>query len=333
MNKKVLIIVALTWVVGVFLGAYYTYFSGSTSKKSDNSVLQTISSTIKESVTEKQFKDILKSYDERDWNTFNKKVDIALIVHNGVEEAFGDVKKKKTITQDEKTAINLMEGLTPLAIEHTKSEFHNYFMRGTDSSNYIVKIFSIKPEKILAEKDENNFKILPVAYLANKKEILVKYKFMLENDAWKLVGISGHEDVGRAMGWSEDKEYTNSYAAKNEKIHNSSHYENSYNNDAVIKYQANETNNAYKTAESYAYNGSGMSKRAVYEQLLFEGFSERDSQNAIEKLTNVDWKKNAFESALSYQTNQHMSKKAIKEQLLFEGFTGEEADYAVNKLH
>ena len=72
---------------------------------------------------------------------------------------------------------------------------------------------------------------------------------------------------------------------------------------------------------------------AGLEKLLFEGFSERDSKNAIEKLTSVDWKKNAYETALRYQANQHMSKKAIKEQLLFEGFTGEEADYAVNKLH
>lgn len=335
MNKKALI-VALALVVGGFIGVFFTYFWGASGKNSYDAFMQSMFNiTKKESVTEKQLKAILKSYDEKDWNTFNKKVDIGLIVKNGVEEAVSDTKKKKKITQDEKMALEIIEGWIPLVIEHTKNEFYNYFMKGINSSNSIVKIFSLKPEMIFSEKDENNFKILPVSYVAdNKKEILVHYKFILENDEWKLIDIRGNEDLAEAMGWEhdEDEDYNKTYVKKHKKKY--SYYDNSsYSDEGAIKRYANEQNNAYETAMEYAYDGSGMSKQGVYEQLLYEGFSEKDSKKAVEKLTGVDWKGNAFEAALNYQTDQYMSKKAIKEQLLFEGFTIEEAEYAVNKLH
>ena len=95
--------------------------------------------------------------------------------------------------------------------------------------------------------------------------------------------------------------------------------------------------NALKKAISYAKNMQ-MSKLAVYEQLTSEygeKFPEADAQWAVERLSDIDWKKNALEKAKSYQKDMSMSVDAIYDQLTSEygeRFTPEEAQYAVDNL-
>lgn len=95
--------------------------------------------------------------------------------------------------------------------------------------------------------------------------------------------------------------------------------------------------NALKKAIRYAQN-MHMSKLAVYEQLKSEygeKFPEADAQWAVERLSDIDWKKNALEKAKSYQKNMSMSADAIYGQLTSEygeRFTAEEAQYAVDNL-
>ncbi len=95
--------------------------------------------------------------------------------------------------------------------------------------------------------------------------------------------------------------------------------------------------NALKKAISYAKN-MHMSKLAVYEQLTSEygeKFPEADAQWAVERLSDIDWKKNALEKAKSYQKGMSMSVDAIYDQLTSEygeRFTPEEAQYAVDNL-
>lgn len=95
--------------------------------------------------------------------------------------------------------------------------------------------------------------------------------------------------------------------------------------------------NALKTAISYA-TGMHMSKSKVYHQLISEHgerFPEADAQWAMERLTDIDWKKNALESAKSYATGMHMSKNKVYHQLISphgEQFTEEEAQWAMDHL-
>lgn len=336
--KKMLLIVS-AWAIGVMVVMIgINYYSKSTNSDMKQIVEDTLEVRIIESVSERQFKSILKAYHEKDWNSFNKKVDIGLMVKNDIEEALNEARKEAG-TQKKKEALELIESWIPLAVEHTKGEFYDYFTRGTSSSNLSVKMFSLHPNKILGEKDDGTHKILSVSYIGekNKSEIIVDYIFIKENDEWKLVGTRNTEELGKAMGWKDDS----SDMDKEQPINNNyakygdHHYDNTisyYSQKENTDYYANEKDNAYKTAYNYANNGIGMSKNEVYEQLLFEGFSENDARNAIDKLTMVDWNVNAYNAALSYQREQHMSKSAIREQLLFQGFTSDETNYAVNRL-
>ncbi|CAM3015835.1 hypothetical protein STAR110904_01465 [Staphylococcus argensis] len=80
-----------------------------------------------------------------------------------------------------------------------------------------------------------------------------------------------------------------------------------------------------------------MSKNGIYQQLTSDAgdkFSEEDAQYAVDNLK-ADYKKNALESAKSYQEDQNMSKDSIYNQLISDAgdkFTEEEAQYAVDHL-
>ena len=92
-----------------------------------------------------------------------------------------------------------------------------------------------------------------------------------------------------------------------------------------------ERRSAIEMAQSYL-STMPFSPNGLYDQLLFEGFSEEDSQFAIEHLI-VDWDEMCYETAVSYITNVGgFSKKSLIHQLVYEGFTKKQAKKAVKRL-
>ena len=92
-----------------------------------------------------------------------------------------------------------------------------------------------------------------------------------------------------------------------------------------------ERRSAIEKAQSYLSH-TPFSPSGLYDQLLFEGFSEEDSQFAVNCLV-VDWDEMCYEKAVSYITNVGgFSKQSLIDQLVFEGFTKKQAKKAVQRL-
>ena len=92
-----------------------------------------------------------------------------------------------------------------------------------------------------------------------------------------------------------------------------------------------EKRSAIEMAQSYL-STMPFSPSGLYDQLLFEGFSEEDSQFAIDHLI-VDWDEMCYETAVSYITNVGgFSKKSLIHQLEYDGFTKKQAKKAVKRL-
>ena len=92
-----------------------------------------------------------------------------------------------------------------------------------------------------------------------------------------------------------------------------------------------EKRSAIEMAQSYL-STMPFSPSGLYDQLLFEGFSEESSQFAIDHLI-VDWDEMCYETAVSYITNVGgFSKKSLIHQLEYDGFTKKQAKKAVKRL-
>ena len=92
-----------------------------------------------------------------------------------------------------------------------------------------------------------------------------------------------------------------------------------------------EKRSAIEMAQSYL-STMPFSPSGLYDQLLFEGFSEESSQFAIDHLI-VDWDEMCYETAVSYVTNiGGFSKKSLIHQLEYDGFTKKQAKKAVKRL-
>ena len=92
-----------------------------------------------------------------------------------------------------------------------------------------------------------------------------------------------------------------------------------------------ERRSAIEMAQSYL-STMPFSPSGLYDQLLFEGFSEESSQFAIDHLI-VDWDEMCYETAVSYVTNiGGFSKKSLIHQLEYDGFTKKQAKKAVKRL-
>ena len=75
-----------------------------------------------------------------------------------------------------------------------------------------------------------------------------------------------------------------------------------------------------------------MSPIKLYEQLIFEGFSEEDSEFAVNHI-DTDFDEECYNMAYSYVVNiGGFSKQGLIDQLVFEGFTEEQAKKAVKRL-
>ena len=92
-----------------------------------------------------------------------------------------------------------------------------------------------------------------------------------------------------------------------------------------------ERRSAIEIAQSYL-STMPFSPSGLYDQLLFEGFSEESSQFAIDHLI-VDWDEMCYETAVSYVRNiGGFSKKSLIHQLEYDGFTKKQAKKAVKRL-
>ena len=92
-----------------------------------------------------------------------------------------------------------------------------------------------------------------------------------------------------------------------------------------------ERRSAIEKAQNYL-SCMPLSPNGLYDQLLFEGFSEQDSEFAVNCLV-VDWDEMCYETAVNYLTNiGGFSKQSLIDQLVFEGFTKKQAKKAVKKL-
>ena len=94
--------------------------------------------------------------------------------------------------------------------------------------------------------------------------------------------------------------------------------------------------NPYSAAleEAQGYNSIHLSKKRIYEMLIFKGFNSDTAQYAINHLQ-ADYKANALAQAREYRKNANLSKTEIYERLTspWNGqFTKEEANYAIQHL-
>ena len=88
---------------------------------------------------------------------------------------------------------------------------------------------------------------------------------------------------------------------------------------------------AKATAKSYLKT-MAFSKKGLYEQLRFEGFSKKQSKYGV-KHCGANWKKQAVKMAKSYLKTMSFSRKGLYDQLRFEGFTKKQAKYGVKKAY
>lgn len=71
---------------------------------------------------------------------------------------------------------------------------------------------------------------------------------------------------------------------------------------------------------------TAFSKSGLVKQLVYEGFSKKDAQFAVDYL-DVDWNEQAAQKAKDYLDFTSFSRKGLIKQLEFEGFTREQAEH------
>jgi len=90
-----------------------------------------------------------------------------------------------------------------------------------------------------------------------------------------------------------------------------------------------EQENAIGAAGDYL-DYAAFSRSGLIKQLRFEGYSNAAATFAVDHIT-VDWKEQAYLSAVAYLDYTHFSRSGLIKQLKFEGFTTAQATYGVKK--
>lgn len=75
-----------------------------------------------------------------------------------------------------------------------------------------------------------------------------------------------------------------------------------------------------------------LSKQGLYEQLLFEGYSEDASQYAVDNVK-ADWQENARLLAQDLLDYSGISEQGLYDRLTYSGFTEEQAEYAMDNIN
>lgn len=86
---------------------------------------------------------------------------------------------------------------------------------------------------------------------------------------------------------------------------------------------------ALQKAKSYL-NTQAFSEKGLYKQLIFEGFSEEDSNYAVKSIP-IDWNEQAAKKAKNYLESQSFSRQGLLDQLIYEGFSESQANYGVEQ--
>jgi hypothetical protein len=87
---------------------------------------------------------------------------------------------------------------------------------------------------------------------------------------------------------------------------------------------------AVRKAEDYL-DYTAFSRSGLIDQLVYEGFSKKDSTFAVDYL-NVNWKQQAALKAQEYLDYTAFSHKGLVDQLEYEGFTHKQAEYGVKQV-
>ena len=85
--------------------------------------------------------------------------------------------------------------------------------------------------------------------------------------------------------------------------------------------------NALKTAQSYM-RWSAFSKKRLYDQLKYEGFSDSEAKYGSETVE-ADWNEQCAKCAKSYMSWTGYSRKRLADQLEYEGFTNSQIAYGL----
>jgi len=88
--------------------------------------------------------------------------------------------------------------------------------------------------------------------------------------------------------------------------------------------------NAVKKANQYL-KYSAFSKTGLVKQLEYEGFSNSESNYAVNHIQ-VDWDEQAVKKAKQYLKYSAFSRTRLIDQLEYEGFTHDQAVYAVGQV-
>ena len=100
---------------------------------------------------------------------------------------------------------------------------------------------------------------------------------------------------------------------------------------ATSKAQANltfEQINAVAKAKTYL-NSSSFSRSGLIKQLVYEGFSEIDSEFAVDS-QNVDWRNQAVLKSRQYLNSSGFSYSGLLKQMQYEGFNNEQAIFGID---
>lgn len=78
-------------------------------------------------------------------------------------------------------------------------------------------------------------------------------------------------------------------------------------------------------------NHLAFSYEGLYEQLIFEGYSDEEAKYGVDNC-GADWNEQAAKKAANYLEHMAFSRQELIEQLEFEGFTHEQAEYGVTQV-
>ncbi len=105
------------------------------------------------------------------------------------------------------------------------------------------------------------------------------------------------------------------------------------NNSKTVTVQAATYGQKQAKAKAKSYlRFMAFSKKGLYKQLRYEGFSKKESKYGV-KHCGANWNKQAVKKAKSYLKTMNFSKKGLYEQLRYEGFTKNQAKYGVKKAY
>lgn len=108
-------------------------------------------------------------------------------------------------------------------------------------------------------------------------------------------------------------------------------YSNSETEEEVVDSITIGQKNALQSAKNYLALTSGFSYTGLKDQLLYEGFTEKEAIYAVDNC-GADWNEQAALSAKGYISMGGFSKQGLLDQLLYEGFTQAQAEYGVSAV-